>query len=75
MKTHTDGLLEVKPSQRGRDQIEADMKLLSETYEKDFETAMCNMAALQVEVLLDIRESLIRLGQETKVVSKWGPKL
>ena len=60
---------------RGRDKIEADMKQLSEAYDEDFETAMCNMAALQVEVLLDIRDTLMRMSQGTSVINKWGSRL
>lgn len=60
---------------RGRDKIEADIKEVAKSYEKDFETAMCNMAALQLEVLLDIRDSLMQMSSETSVINKWGSKL
>lgn len=64
-----------RTTHRGRQHIEDEMKEIADSYENDFETAMCNLAALQLEVLLDIRNSIMHMEQGTPVIVKAGSKI
>ena len=64
--------------QRGRDKIEAQIKELADAFSSedkvvDGQSILLELATLQLEVLLDMRELLST--RQTEVISKWGSKI
>ena len=69
----------MKIANRSRNEIFSEMKEIAKNYDTDddFKTAMCNISALQLEVLLDVRDILITINDSynINVINKWGSKL